>query len=158
MLQGSKIEHTPEQQERNYLQGRWHAQKVYYEQRSKTYKFWHQIFLLVSTLGALVVPVLLSFSQAPKLLSIVISLMVSSALALDNAFHFGDNWRSFRQTLEIMTRERVYFDTGIEPYQDPQTAFHLFVQKNERIMGKESEGYFEIHKSREPNAGDTKVF
>ena len=146
MIQGSR--------EEQYLQGRWKEQKEYYEQRSQTYKLWHQIFLLVGTIGALFVPVLLSFSEVPKLLPVIISLFVSISLALDNTFHFGDNWRSFRQALEALKRERVYFDTGIEPYTDPQTAFHLFVQKCENIIGKEEEGYFETHKSAEKITDD----
>lgn len=141
MTQGSR--------EDQYLQGRWKEQKEYYEQRAQIYKLWHQIFLLVGTIGALLVPVLLSFSAVPKLLPVIISLFVSISLALDNTFHFRDNWRSFRQALEALKRERVYFDTGIEPYADAQTAFHLFVQKNENIIGKEEEGYFEIHKPAE---------
>jgi hypothetical protein len=146
MIQGSK--------EEQYLQGRWQSQKDYYSKQTKIYKLWHQIFLLISTIGALFVPVLLSFSQVPKLLPVIISLMVSSALALDNAFHFGDNWRSFRETIEALKRERVFFDMGIEPYADPQTAFQLFVQKNETIMGKEGEGYFEAYKPMERIARD----
>jgi hypothetical protein len=150
MIYESKVE--------RYLQGRWQSQKDYYSQRSKQYKRWHQIFLLISTIGALIVPVLLSFSQVPKILPIIISLMVSGALAVDNIFHFGDNWLSFRQTLEALKRERVYFETQVKPYADAQTAFHLFVEKNEEIMGKEGEGYFEIHKSLDNVVSDTKVF
>jgi hypothetical protein len=84
--------------------------------------------------------------------------MVSGALAVDNIFHFGDNWLSFRQTLEALKRERVYFETQVKPYTDAQTAFHLFVEKNEEIMGKEGEGYFEIQKSQDDVVSDSKVF
>ena len=146
MTQGSK--------EEDYLQGRWQSQKDYYSNQTKLYKFWHQAFLLISTIGALFVPVLLGFSQIPKVLPIVISLIVSSALALDNAFHFGDNWRSFRQTLEALKRERVYFDAGIEPYTNTHTAFQLFVRKNEDLMGKEGTEYFEVRKAVERTVRD----
>ena len=83
----------------------------------------------------------------------ILSVLVSVALALDNVFHFGENWRSFRQTLEALKQERVYFETGIGSYADTQTAFPLFVQTCEEIMQAEGKSYFERDKSKKHNAG-----
>src|SRR5437016_4640651 len=117
-----------------YLNGRWQQQRDYYSKQSARNKRWHQYLLVFSTIAALIVPVLLNITEISKVVPTILSVLVSIALALDNVFHFGENWRSFRQTLEALKLERIYFEAGISPYTDPQTAFPLFVQTCEEIF------------------------
>ena len=142
----------PTNKAEQYLNGRWQQQRDYYSRQSARNKRWHQYLLAFSTIGALIVPVLLNIDQVPKLVPTILSVLVSVALALDNVFHFGENWRSFRQTLEALKQERIYFETGIDPYADAQTAFSLFVQTCEEIMQAEGKSYFERDKSKKYNA------
>ncbi len=135
-----------------YLNGRWQQQRDYYSKQSARNKLWHQYLLVFSTVGALIVPVLLNIPNVPKLVPTILSVLVSVALALDNVYHFGDNWRSFRQTLEELKVERVYFEAGISPYADAQAAFQLFVEKCEAIMRAEGKSYFEQYKSKKQDA------
>src|SRR6266849_7279602 len=132
-----------------YLNKRWKEQREYYSKKSARNKRWHQFLLVFSTVSALTVPVLLNLTEVPKLVPTILSVLVSVALALDNVFHFGENWRIFRQTLEALKQERVYFEAGVEPYTDAQTAFPLFVQTCEEIMQAEGKIYFEKHKSKQ---------
>lgn len=134
-----------------YLNGRWKQQRDYYSRQSARNKRWHQYLLVFSTIGALIVPVLLNLAEVSKLVPTILSVLVSVALALDNVFHFGENWRIFRQTLEALKQERVYFEAGVEPYTDAQTAFPLFVQTCEEIMQAEGKSYFERHKAKKPD-------
>jgi len=136
----------------HYLTGRWQQQREYYSKQSARNKQWHQNLLLFSTVGAIAVPVLLNLAEVPKLVPTILSVLVSVALALDNVYHFGDNWRSFRQTLEALKQERVYFDAGIEHYTDAQTAFPLFVQRCEEITQAEGKVYFEKFKAKKHDA------
>src|SRR5258707_3298949 len=131
-----------------YLNGRWQQQRDYYSKQSARNKRWHQTLLLFSTIGALVVPVLLNIAEIPKWVPTILSVLVSVALALDNVYHYGDNWRSFRQTLEALKQERIFFRTGIDPYADTRTAFQLFVEKCEEIMRGEGTSYFERHQAK----------
>jgi ABC-type multidrug transport system fused ATPase/permease subunit len=141
MLQGSK--------EERYLNERWRPQRDYYSKAAKRNKQWHQSLLLISSIGAVVVPVLLTIPEIPKWFAIIISLLVSVALVLDHTLHFGDNWQSFRQTLEALKRERVYYENGLEPYSNSQSTLLLFIQRCEELMGQEKESYFEMHKQKE---------
>ena len=134
-----------------YLNKRWKEQREYYSKKSARNKRWHQFLLVFSTVSALTVPVLLNLTEVPKLVPTILSVLVSVALALDNVFHFGENWRIFRQTLEALKQERVYFEAGVEPYTDAQTAFPLFVQTCEEIMQAEGKSYFERHKAKKPD-------
>jgi type II restriction/modification system DNA methylase subunit YeeA len=70
--------------EEKYLNERWKPQRDYYSKAAKRNKQWHQSLLLISSLGAVLVPVLLSIPEIPKWLPIIISLLVSGALVLDN--------------------------------------------------------------------------
>ena len=135
-----------------YLKGRWQQQRDYYSRQSARNKRWYQSLLLFSTVGALVVPVLLNIADVPKLAPTILSVLVSVALALESVYHYGDNWRSFRQALEALKEERVLFEAGVDPYADPQTAFALFVERCEDIMRTEGKSYFERHQSKKQEA------
>jgi len=134
-----------------YLNKRWKEQREYYSKKSARNKRWHQFLLVFSTVSALTVPVLLNLTEVPKLVPTILSVLVSVALALDNVFHFGENWRSFRQTLEALKRERIYFEEGVGPYADAQTAFDLFVRTCEDLMQTEVKSYFESYKAKKRN-------
>jgi Protein of unknown function (DUF4231) len=136
-----------------YLNGRWQQQCNYYSKRAISNKRWHQNLLLFSTISALVVPVLLNIVEIPKWVPTLLSVLVSVALTLDNVYHFGDNWRSFRQTLEALKRERILFETKSGSYEESETAFRLFVQRCEEIMQAEGKNYFERQKARKPDKG-----
>ena len=143
-----------ESKEEQYLNGHWQSQRDYYSKQSKRNKRWHQGLLVISSIGAIIVPVLLNTPEVPKVVPTILSLLVSAALALDNIYHFGDNWRTFRQTLEGLKQERVFFDAGVEPYADPQTAFPLFVRTCEALMGEEKKRYFERYKPKRKDGID----
>ncbi|QBD76156.1 DUF4231 domain-containing protein [Ktedonosporobacter rubrisoli] len=136
-----------------YLKGRWQQQYDYYSQQAIYNKRWHQSLLLFSTIGALVVPVLLNIADIPKLVPTILSMLVSIALALEGVYHYGDSWRLFRQALEALKEERALYEAGAAAYMDPQKAFPLFVERCEDIMQIEGKGYFERHKLKklEPN-------
>jgi len=139
-------------QAEQYLKGRWQEQRDYYSRQSARNKRWYQRLLLFSTVGALVVPVLLNIANVPTLAPTILSVLVAVALALESVYHYGDNWRSFRQALEALKEERVLFETGVDPYVDPQTAFALFVRRCEAIMRTEGKSYFELYQSKKPEA------
>jgi hypothetical protein len=133
-------------EEEPYLNERWQQQRDYYSRQSARNKSWHQSLLLFSTVGAIIVPVLLNITAVPKLLPTALSVLVAVAIALDTVYHFGDNWRAFRQALEALKRERVYYENRVGPYADTDTPFSLFVQTCEAIVSEESKSYFEIHR------------
>ncbi len=139
-------------QAEQYLTGRWQQQRDYYSKQSARNKQWHQNLLVFSTIGALIVPVLLNISEVPKVVPTILSVLVSVALALENVYQYGDNWRSFRQALEALKVERVLFEASVDPYMDQHTAFPLFVERCEEIMQIEGKSYFERFKSKKQEA------
>ncbi|GCE13059.1 DUF4231 domain-containing protein [Tengunoibacter tsumagoiensis] len=136
-----------ESKEERYLTGRWSSQQKYYSKRASRYKNFHLTLLCVSAIGAVLVPLLLSVVAIPTWISIIISALVSVALVVDNAFHFGESWQVFRHSSELLKRERVYFESGTGPYLNVAQPFPLFVQRSEEIISAEGASYFDIYKS-----------
>jgi hypothetical protein len=127
------------------------GQKKYYSDRSKKYKRYYQGLMLFSTIGALIVPVLI-VTDIAKIWPTILSALVSIAIAVENLFHFGDNWRNFRQTLEGLRQEQVFYDTHAGPYVDALDPFKLFVERTMTIMNSETSIYFEINKQKDQDS------
>lgn len=143
----------PGNKEQKYLMERWQDQRDYYAKKARINKIWHQWLLSVSAVGAVVVPVLLNIAVIPSIIPTLISICVSIAIAVDSIYHFGDNWRVFRHTAEVLQQERTYYENGIKAYKDPATAFELFVENCEKILASEGAYYFEVHKPGETRPG-----
>jgi hypothetical protein len=146
--QNAQRTETKEEKYLKYLQG----QKKYYSDRSKQYKRSYQGLLLFSTIGALIVPVLIVTPDVSKILPTVLSALVSIAIAIENIFHYGDNWRTFRQTLEGLRQEQVLYDNHVGPYVDASDPFMLFVERTMTIMNSETTIYFEINKQKDQDS------
>lgn len=108
-LKGLRMESMTKQE--TYLQQRWQSQRDYYSKQSVRNKRLHQGLQLFIALGAIAAPIILNIPEVPKLVPAFISSLVAGAVALENVYRFGDNWRNFRQTLEALKRERALFDT-----------------------------------------------
>ncbi len=99
----------------------------------------------IAVVGALVVPVAanLDFSwyQAHRtIVTTLISLLVSIAVALDSVYHFADQWRNYRSTEQFLSREKFPFQTGEGPYKETneEEAFLLFVERCEAQIASEN--------------------
>jgi hypothetical protein len=143
-------QYSPTREEKYFKH--WQGQREYYSKRSKTYKRNYYSLVLFSTIGAIIVPILIVTPDIPKIWPTILSGLVSISIAVENLFHYGDNWRSFRQTLESLRRERVLFDTCIGVYAEAQDPFILFVQRSDAIMNTETTLYFEINRQPSQNS------
>ncbi|WP_162005405.1 DUF4231 domain-containing protein [Dictyobacter vulcani] len=128
------MQHKQEYQEEQYMRERWQPQRDYYSRKAQLYKQRHLGLLFVSSVGAAFVPVLLIFPGMPVIIPAIISFVVSLALILDNTFHFGDDWRLFRQTLEALKLEKILYEHKVEPYTNAPKSFPLFVRSCEEII------------------------
>jgi ABC-type multidrug transport system fused ATPase/permease subunit len=138
----------PQTTQEKYLNERWQQQRDYYSRQSARNKRWHQGLLAFTAVGAIVVPILLNIPEIPKWAPTILSGLVAIATAVENVFHFGDNWRNFRQTLEALKRERALFDAGVGLYRNPETAFERFVQTVEDLIATETTRYFPAEEQR----------
>ena len=134
--------------EETYLQERWQKQRDYYSKQSAENKRRHQGLQLFITLGAIAVPIILNIPAVSPMFPTILSGLIAAAAALENVFHYGDNWRNYRQTLEALKRERSLFDAGVGLYGDPKKSFPLFVERVESLLNEETMRYFPPERSK----------
>ena len=93
---------------------------------------------------AVFVPVLLSIPEIPKLIPSIFSATIAAAAVIENVNRYGENWRTFRITLETLKREKILYDIGADVYKDLSVddAATLFATRTEDILRTEWTGYF----------------
>lgn len=127
----------------SYMSNRWQDQYNYYSKKAASNKVVYQRVRLIIVLAGLAIPVLVTIPNTATWLTAVLGLTVSAMTAVEAIYHYGDNWRAFRQAAEQLKRERVYYDAGVGRYAaDPAAAFNAFVEHCEDIMAQESSTFF----------------
>jgi hypothetical protein len=139
-----------ETRQQRYMTERWQSQRDYYSRKAARSKKWHQSLQVFVALSAVAIPVLLVIPEMPKIIPAIMSGLVAAATALENVYHFGDDWRNFRQTLESLKRERALYDAAAGPYGSPKTAFRRFVERSENIIAEETGRYFPPEADAQP--------
>jgi hypothetical protein len=93
---------------------------------------------------AVCVTVLLGIPEVSKLIPSILSGTIAAAAVIENVNRYGENWRNFRTTLELLKREKALFDIGADAYRDlaPDDAAILFATRTEDILSAEWSGYF----------------
>ena len=123
---------------------RWKSQKDYYSMRVGNYKRWHLGLQLYMGVIAVFVPVLLSIPEVPKIIPSILSASIAAAAVIENVNRYGENWRTFRTTLETLKREKILYDIGADVYKNLSVddAATLFATRTEDILRTEWTGYF----------------
>ncbi len=133
-------------EERFYMEHRWHAQWAYYDGKASTArKVYHRIQLIVG-IGSVTVPVLISVAPSfdagvqtvITMCTIVISLMVTVATAIENVKQYGDTWRTMRMAAEELAREKALYDVKGGSYRKLKHPFLLFAERCEGIIDKQN--------------------
>ncbi len=123
---------------------RWQSQKNYYSKRVGHYKSRHLGLELYIGIIAVLVPILLGFPEVPRLIPSILSGTIAAAAVIENVNRYGENWRNFRTTVEVLKREKALFDIGADAYNglDPDDAAILFATRTEDILSAEWASYF----------------
>ena len=103
--------------QKQFLRSRWLDQVVWMEGATKRAQRRYYVLRIVSILGGVTVPVLVSLSLQPSSdayvyvrgATIVLSLVTAASAALEEFFRFGDRWRHYRQTVEALKTEGWQF-------------------------------------------------
>lgn len=153
-------------QERFYLENRWHSQWHWYDQKASEYKEKHFFYQRIVVIGSLIIPALISLNSAIARflattlgtiitsdetiwrigidsITVLISLSVAGAAALESLYKYGENWSSYRSAAEELQAEKNYYDMGAGAYADTTTAFATFVDRVEGIIANQNGKYFQ---------------
>jgi hypothetical protein len=137
----------------HYLRARWLDQVLWMERTAGRARRRYYGLRLVTVLGAVVIPALVSLNltgdaeDAVSWLTFAISLVVAGTAAVEAFFHFGARWRHYRGTVERLKSEGWTYAELSAHYHQPNathsSAFNDFVARVEQTLGQEAEEYVE---------------
>jgi len=133
--------------QKHFMRSRWLDQVMWMESKCEKTQQWHYMLRLTAIIGGVTVPTLVSMNASdaalalyPKIGTTVLSLLVAISVAVEEFFHFGERWRHYRRTVELLKINAWQFFQRSGPYQqftDHGTAYSAFAGKVEEIMQNE---------------------
>jgi len=131
-------------QQKHFMKSRWLEQVLWMEGKSAGNQRWYYRFRVAAIVGGVIVPALVGLNLGDGMLpglvqSIIffVSLLVAISIAVEEFFHFGDRWRHYRSTVELLKSEGWnYFQLcgPYESYDHHPDGFPPFAQRVEEIL------------------------
>jgi hypothetical protein len=137
---------------KEWMRARWLEQVRWFDRRAEQANRRHSLLRVIAITGGVLVPGLVSvgsgagagsddLADLAQPIAFVVSLMVAAAVGLDSFYHFGERWRHYRKTAELLKTEGWLFIEGAGRYRQQQhrTKFHdvffpVFATKVEEII------------------------
>lgn len=150
---GSLIEDLElEPQRKRFLRSRWLDQLLWLERKATRTRNLYYGLRLTTVVGALLVPALVSLNVADDTLdgavtaaTWIVSLVVAISAAIEQFFHFGDRWRSYRRTVERLKAEGWLFLQLSGRYAangaTHESAYAAFASRTERLIGADVDAF-----------------
>ena len=136
--------------QRHFLRSRWLDQVVWMEARADQARRRYYGLRLLAAMGGVIVPTLVSLSASGtsesllRAATITISLVVALSLAIEELMRFGERFRHYRRTVEVLKSEGWQFFQLTGPYRrrsSHQDAYSAFAGRVERIIQPSVEVY-----------------
>ncbi len=150
--------------QKKFLKSRWLDQLLWMEGVSKKNQQFYYVFRLACIIGGVMIPALVSLKITGgmggfvQFVAVVLSLIVAVSAAIEEFFHFGERWRHFRRTAEILKGEGWSFFQLTGNYQQYMThadAYPVFAGRIEEAFQNELEMF--ITKVSKENAQEKKT-
>jgi hypothetical protein len=135
---------------KQFLQARWLDQVLWMEQEAQEANRWYYTLRLSAIVGGVIVPALVSLNVSGQAALwarwgvFVISLGVAISVTVEEFFRYGDRWRHYRQTVEILKNEGWRFFQLTGPYRrypDHSQAYARFAEQVEEICQRDVQTY-----------------
>jgi hypothetical protein len=142
---------------KEWMRDRWLDQVLWFDRRALHANRRYAALRMIAIAGGVLVPALVSLGHGAGDSSawdwatpaaFIISVMVAISVGLDSFFHFGERWRHFRRTAELLKTEGWLFIEGGGRYKRYQhlasfhdKAFPLFATKVEELVRRDVEVY-----------------
>lgn len=140
--------------QKRFMKSRWLDQVLWLESRATKSRSRHFSLRLITIIGGVIVPALVSVNSANvknfQLRDIFgwtafgLSQAVAISAAVEELFHYGENYRRYRNSAEAMKIEGWQFFQLSGPYKEAKTheeAYAVFAASVENIIQKDVEGY-----------------
>lgn len=155
--------------QKRFMKGRWLDQVLWLEGRANKARNRHHTLRMITIIGGVIVPALVSVNSANVTQNRLkhffgwtafgLSQAVAISAAIEELFHFGENYRRYRNTAENMKIQGWYFFQLSGPYKDANShaeAYTTFSNNVENIIQQDVEGYIsQAVKSQEESKAST---
>jgi len=134
--------------QKKFLKSRWLDQLSWMETTSKKNQRYYYLFRLACIIGGVMIPALVSLKVTGSMgglvqfVTVLLSLIVAVSAAIEEFFHFGERWRHFRRTAELLKGEGWSFFQLTGNYQQYMThadAYPVFTGRVEEAFQNELE-------------------
>ena len=136
---------------KRFLRSRWLDQVVWAEAKARRARNRYYALRLTTLIGALLVPALAtldpqddSLHDTARIATWVVGLVVAISAALEQFFHFGERWRNYRRTAELLKSEGWLYLQQSGRYDDGRThddAYPLFAARVEQLIQSDVDTY-----------------
>ena len=137
--------------QKKFLRDRWLKELLWYERKAKYHQKRHYALRLVTIVGGVIVPSLVSLdvrkTSVAEMIAwstFAVSLIVAIAAALESFFGYGERWRRFERTAEALKAHGWQFFQLVGHYagaDDHPTAFPRFVTQVEALFQQDIETF-----------------
>ena len=139
--------------QRQFMKSRWLSQMLWLESRAQQNRNRYYFLRLVTIIGGVIVPALVSLNiNANNVKEIMgwvafgLSQAVAISAAVEEFFHYGERYRHYRNTAELMKMEGWHFFQLSGAYRNAKSHAEVytdFAQRVESIMQRDVEGYLD---------------
>jgi hypothetical protein len=137
--------------QKRYLRSRWLDQIVWLEKKAKQNQRLYYTLRVIAIVGGVIVPALVSLNvregdvaSAIAWTTFAVSLVVAIAVAVEGFFRYGERWRHYRRTVELMKSQGWQFYELAGVYADfrtPSSAFRTFAATVEALIAEDVNTY-----------------
>ncbi|MFN2502728.1 MAG: DUF4231 domain-containing protein [Acidimicrobiales bacterium] len=146
--------------QKRFLRSRWLDQLLWTESRADREKRRYYALRVIAILGGVIIPALVSLDigdtggSVVRWMTFALGLIVAAAVALEGFFRFGERWRHYRRTAELLKIEGWQFFELAGPYQAPDhsTTFAVFAARSEAVLQQDVEGFISVIATEKPLA------
>jgi hypothetical protein len=139
------------ERQKRYLRSRWLDQIVWLEKKAKQNQRLHYSLRVVAIVGGVIVPALVSLNvregevaSAIAWTTFAVSLVVAIAVAVEGFFRYGERWRHYRRTVELLKSQGWQFYELAGVYAGFRThagAFRTFAATVEALIAEDVNTY-----------------
>jgi hypothetical protein len=150
--------------QKRVLKGRWLDQVEWLGKRSRETRDHYYRLRVIAIVGGILTPILVSVGQIDKWgwmgwVATAVGAVVAVAVAIEGFFRYGDRWRNYRGSCELLKSEGWSFFQLTGPYGRFKThadAYERFAGRVENIIQADVQTYItEIVAERDQQAGGT---
>jgi len=124
-----------------YITIRLNPIREWYDKKARRFKKLFLWMRTITVLGGAIVPVLINLQiNKIEVVTTLLSVLVVVFISLESVFHFREQWKNYRTTDQLLSREYFSYATADGPYRDLEEneAFLNFVDRVENAIASES--------------------